>query len=132
MIQPTVISPAQLSELLEDETPPSLVDVRPAEEYYQKRLPGATNHSVFDAEFAAGVLREIPFKTVPICVYGSDADGYEARMAAHKLLRAGYVDVLELRDGIDGWERAGLETEDEGSASGRIGASQGSRLVLGS
>ncbi len=46
-----------------------------------------------------------------MCVYGHDAGTREARMAAEKLVRAGYRRVSELREGVAGWESAGFAVE---------------------
>ena len=43
-----------------------------------------------------------PDKGATVCVYGATADSYEARMAAEKLCRVGYTQVLELREGLEG------------------------------
>jgi polyisoprenoid-binding protein YceI len=58
-----------------------------------------------------------PDKEAPVCVYGAVADSYEARTAAEKLSRAGYKDVLELRDGLEGWKSAGEPVEGSGIQS---------------
>ena len=123
MSKPTIISSTDLRQQLEDEFPAPLVDVRPAEDFAAEHLPGAVNHCVFDRGFVVALSLDLPFKTEPICVYGRDGASYEARMAAQKLLRAGYTEVLELREGIAGWKLAGFETE-AGEGAGWDTASQ--------
>jgi polyisoprenoid-binding protein YceI len=71
---------------------------------------------VFEVAFLDRMTDLAPDKQVAVCVYGAAADSYEARMAAEKLDRAGYAEVFELRQGLEGWTSAGLAVE-RGTAS---------------
>ena len=75
----------------------------------------AKNNCVYEVSFSERMSDLASTKDV-VCVYGADSDNHEARMAAEKLLRAGYPEVLELRAGLDGWRSAGLEVKSEGAA----------------
>jgi polyisoprenoid-binding protein YceI/rhodanese-related sulfurtransferase len=106
-----LITPAELAERLKSSPRPILLDVRLEDDYTVAHLPDARNNCVFEIAFVDRMGEVAPNKGAPICVYGATADSYEARMAAEKLLRAGYVDVLELREGLEGWKSAGLPLE---------------------
>jgi polyisoprenoid-binding protein YceI len=95
---------------------PVVVDVRLEDDYAASHLPQARNNCVFEVAFLDRMANLAPDKKVAVCVYGAAADSYEARMAAEKLSRAGYVEVLELREGFEGWKSAGLPLEKEVAA----------------
>jgi rhodanese-related sulfurtransferase/polyisoprenoid-binding protein YceI len=108
-----LVSPAELAERLERSPRPVLVDVRLEDDYAVAHLPNARNNCVFEVAFLERMATVAPEKGAPVCVYGATADSYEARIAAEKLLRAGYLEVLELREGLEGWKSAGLPLEVE-------------------
>ncbi|MGA7391492.1 MAG: YceI family protein [Terrimicrobiaceae bacterium] len=103
-----LISPDELTERLKRSPRPILVDVRLEHDYAFAHLPDARNNCVFEVAFLDRMAGVAPEKGAAVCVYGATADSYEARMAAEKLSRAGYIEVLELREGLEGWKAAGL------------------------
>jgi polyisoprenoid-binding protein YceI len=105
------INPTDLAQRMGKSTAPVLVDVRLENDYAEAHLPQAKNNCVFEVTFLDRMAEVAPDKKVAVCVYGSAADSYEARMAAKKLSRAGYEQVLELREGLEGWKSAGLQLE---------------------
>lgn len=112
----TPIDPTDLARRMTKSAAPVLVDVRLEDDYEAAHLPQARNNCVFEVAFLERMADLAPDKKVAICLYGAGADSYEARMAAEKLLRAGYAEVLELRGGLEGWKSAGLRLESEGVA----------------
>jgi polyisoprenoid-binding protein YceI/rhodanese-related sulfurtransferase len=112
-----IITPAELAERLKSSPRPMLVDVRLEDDYAFAHLPEAKNNCVFEIAFVDRMGDIAPNKGAPVCVYGASADSCEARMAAEKLLRAGYMDVFELREGLEGWKSAGLPLEAAGTRS---------------
>lgn len=106
------IDSAELQKLRESAHPPILLDVRLEEDCQCSRLPGASNNCVFEVGFVDRLSGLVPEKTTPVCVYGACADSQESRMAAEKLCRAGYTEVYDLREGLEGWRDAGLATEE--------------------
>jgi rhodanese-related sulfurtransferase len=112
-----LLSSAELAQRLTESPGPILVDVRLEDDYAVAHLPGARNNCVFEIAFADRLGGVAPNKEAPVCVYGATADSYEARMAAEKLSRAGYIDVLELRESLEGWKSAGLPLEAGGARS---------------
>jgi polyisoprenoid-binding protein YceI/rhodanese-related sulfurtransferase len=95
---------------------PVLIDVRLEEDYLAAHLPEAKNNCVYEVSFSERMSDVAPRKDVAVCVYGAASDSCEARMAAAKLVRAGYGEVLEMRAGLDGWRSAGLEVKSEGAS----------------
>jgi rhodanese-related sulfurtransferase/polyisoprenoid-binding protein YceI len=111
------IDPSELAQRLEESHRPVLVDVRLEDDYAAAHLPEARNNCVFEIAFLDRMADVAPDRRASVCVYGATANSYEARMAAEKLCRAGYTDVLELREGLEGWKSAGLPLEGAGTQS---------------
>jgi rhodanese-related sulfurtransferase/polyisoprenoid-binding protein YceI len=111
------IDPSDLAQRLEESQAPVLVDVRLEDDYAAAHLPEARNNCVFEIAFLDRMADVAPDRRAAVCVYGATVDSCEARMAAEKLCRAGYTDVLELREGLEGWKSAGLPLEGAGTQS---------------
>lgn len=108
------ISPAELSAALQSASPPVVMDVRLEDDFACSHVPGAVGNCVFEVAFGERLARLAPDRAAAICVYGAGEGSAEAAMAAEKLRRAGYITVLEMREGIAGWEEAGLPVEGSG------------------
>lgn len=110
------ISVESLSTAVESSSPPLLLDVRSTADHESARIPGAINNCVYEIAFMERMTSvSSPKEDRAICVYGHGPDTHEARMAAEKLLRGGYRDVLELNGGLEAWRAAGGAVE--GSAA---------------
>ncbi len=107
----------ELAQRMMTSAAPVLVDVRLEKDYLVAHLPEAKNNCVYEVSFSERMSDLAPSKEVAVCVYGAASDSYEARMAAEKLLRAGYAEILELREGLEGWKSAGLEVKSEGAVN---------------
>ena len=105
------IDPAKLAELLSSSRPPLLLDVRPNTVYAREHLRGAKNNCVFEVAFLDRLKEIAPDLSQPVCIYGECSDSQESLMAAEKLTHAGYVEVFELRCGIEDWIGAGQPVE---------------------
>ena len=112
-----IVTPADLSRTLKEPKPPLLLDVRLEDDYRAAHLPDARSNCVFEVAFLDRMGGIAADKSAAVCVYGASASSFEARMAAEKLVRAGFVKIIELRDGIAGWEAAGFTIE-SGEQSG--------------
>jgi polyisoprenoid-binding protein YceI/rhodanese-related sulfurtransferase len=108
------IAPLELARRM-NSAAPVLIDVRLAEDYLDAHLPQAKNNCVYEVSFSER-MSDLASSNDVVCVYGADSESYEERMAAEKLERAGYREVLELRTGLDGWKSAGLEVKGKGAA----------------
>jgi polyisoprenoid-binding protein YceI/rhodanese-related sulfurtransferase len=106
------IDAPELSERLSGSTPPVLVDVRLESDHRCNRIPGALSNCVFEVAFLERMPGIAPDPTRPVCVYGADDGSLESRMAAEKLCRAGWTEVLDFREGLSGWRAAGFPVEE--------------------
>ncbi|MBV8227249.1 MAG: YceI family protein [Verrucomicrobia bacterium] len=102
-----LIQTAQLRTQLKSTNPPLLIDVRLEEDFEAAHIPEAINNCVYEVAFSERLPGIAPRRTWPIVVYGANSGSYEARIAAEKLRRAGYITVYEYRDGFAAWEAAG-------------------------
>lgn len=106
-----IVASAQLAQRAGRVDAPVIIDVRLEDDCRACHLPGARSNCVFEVAFLERMTALAPEKQTPVCVYGESAGSFESRMAAGKLVRAGYRDVLDLREGIEGWKAAGLPIE---------------------
>ena len=98
-VRPGIITPVELSRLLNSGEPVTVIDVREAYEWEFARIPTA---------------RLIPLAALPDAAAGIDLDadvvvychhGARSDMAAHDLVDAGFRRVRNLVGGIDRWSR---------------------------
>ena len=80
-----------------------LLDVRLASEFERVHIGGAENNCVFEIAFIERLRERAPDLATPICVYGAGADSHESRFAVEKMLRAGYANICDYRDGLAAW-----------------------------
>lgn len=80
-----------------------LLDVRSAEEYAQGHIANAENIDVQQPDFIDKAQAKLDHAN-PVYVYCRS--GKRSMLAAQKLVKAGFK-VVNLRDGIMGWEDAG-------------------------
>lgn len=106
-----LISSEQLAAALSSGAPHLLLDVRPAEVFRCGHLPDAVNDCVFEIGFSERVTSLVSEKANAVYIYGDNGDTFEARMAAEKLVDAGFPQVFELREGIEGWKNSGYPVE---------------------
>jgi rhodanese-related sulfurtransferase/polyisoprenoid-binding protein YceI len=88
-----------------------LLDVRLSDDFAAAHVAGATNNCVFEVAFSDRLSDSAPHPDSPVVVYGTGPDSHESRMAAEKLERLGYTEVIDYRDGITGWKNAGFPLE---------------------
>lgn len=87
-----------------------LVDVRTAEEFAEKHIPGAVNFDVYDEAFAQKAADSLDLSK-PVAVYCRS--GKRSAEAAGKLVKAGFTQVLNLDGGITAWTEAGKTVADD-------------------
>jgi rhodanese-related sulfurtransferase len=105
------ISPAELAALQRVQPGLVLLDVRLAEDFAAEHLHGAVNNCVFEVQFLERMKTVAPGLDEPVCCYGTAEGSLESRVAADKLLRAGYQEVYDLASGVAGCAAAGLVTD---------------------
>jgi rhodanese-related sulfurtransferase/polyisoprenoid-binding protein YceI len=127
----TQVTASELRSLMTETSRFVLIDVRAEADYQAARIPGARHNCVFEIAFLDR-MSEIaaPGDKRALCVYGNGETTHEARMAAEKLVRAGYSEVLEFRGGIEQWLAAGGAVEGQpASPSADPGVADGRRQI---
>jgi protein-disulfide isomerase/rhodanese-related sulfurtransferase len=108
--QATLIETPELRQILAGSAKPLFVDVRPAKEFAGGSIPGATN---IPADEISRRWSSLP-KDRPIILYESGRSSGDicaaGRSAGRTLLEHGFptANVKVYRDGLAGWEKAGL------------------------
>lgn len=92
------VSAQEAKELMETETDYVILDVREADEYAEKHIPGAVLLPVGQVEDRAEI--ELPMKKQLILVYCRA--GNRSKTAAEALAKLGYTNVVEF-GGINEW-----------------------------
>lgn len=84
--------------MLEEETEYIILDVRTAEEYSEKHIPGAIN--IANESIGTEDIPELPDKDQLILVYCRS--GNRSKQASEKLVKLGYTNIVEI-GGINSW-----------------------------
>ena len=84
--------------MMEEETGYLLLDVRTAQEYGEKHIPGAIN--VANESIGTEDIPELPDKDQLILVYCRS--GNRSKQASEKLVKLGYTNIVEI-GGINSW-----------------------------
>ena len=92
------VNAEEAATMMEEESGYLILDVRTAEEYIQKHIPGAIN--VPNEIIGTEDIPELPDKEQLILVYCRS--GNRSKQASEKLVKLGYTNVVEF-GGINGW-----------------------------
>ena len=92
------INAEEAAAMMEEESGYLILDVRTAEEYIQKHIPGAIN--VPNEIIGTEDIPELPDKEQLILVYCRS--GNRSKQAAEKLVKLGYTNIVEF-GGIHDW-----------------------------
>ncbi len=92
-----------------------LIDVLPPDHFEKIHLPDAQNVCVFFVSFLNDVTTILPDKETRVVVYGASERSHDAKMAAEKMIRAGYQNIYALEGGIEAWREAGFNVEGSGT-----------------
>ena len=84
--------------MMEEETDYIILDVRTAEEFKERRIPGAIN--IPNEVIGAEEIPELPDKEQLILVYCRS--GNRSKQASEKLVKLGYTNIVEF-GGINDW-----------------------------
>ncbi len=94
--------------------PHLLVHVLPEEVFAAERIPGSLNACVYEMGFVDRLRELSPDPHTVIVVYGAGAGSMDAEQALAKLVSAGFLNVMSLKDGLDAWRAAGFPVEGHG------------------
>ena len=132
----TAISAQTLAEWQSENRDMVILDVLPESHFAGAHIPGAKNACVFEVVFPDKVAEMIDTGDArPIILYGADGGTSDADVAAAKLQRKGYAQVLQLSGGLQAWLDAGFDTasapEDPDAAAPAVAdsAADGSYLI---
>ena len=84
--------------MMEEETDYIILDVRTAEEFKEKRIPGAIN--IPNETIGTEDIPELPDKDQLVLVYCRS--GNRSKQASEKLVKLGYTNIVEF-GGINDW-----------------------------
>lgn len=84
--------------MLDEETGYTILDVRTAQEYSEKHIPGAIN--IANESIGTEDIPELPDKDQLILVYCRS--GNRSKQASEKLVKLGYTNIVEI-GGINRW-----------------------------
>ena len=84
--------------MMEEETGYTILDVRTAQEYSEKHIPGAIN--IANVSIGTEDIPELPDKDQLILVYCRS--GNRSKQASEKLVKLGYTNIVEI-GGINSW-----------------------------
>lgn len=98
----------------------ALLDTRLLEDFEAGHVPGGVSNCVFEVAFLERMTALAPDTSKPVIVYGAGPESHEARMAAEKLIRAGYTDVSEFRGGMEEWMASRRSIEGDGGTPASI------------
>ena len=84
--------------MMEEETGYTILDVRTAQEYSEKHIPGAIN--IANESIGTEDIPELPDKDQLILVYCRS--GNRSKQASEKLVKLGYTNIVEF-GGINDW-----------------------------
>ena len=92
------ISMEEAVTIMEEETGYIILDVRTAQEYSEKHIPGAIN--IANESIGTEDIPELPDKEQLILVYCRS--GNRSKQASEKLVKLGYTNIVEF-GGINDW-----------------------------
>lgn len=92
--------------MMEEETGYTILDVRTAQEYSEKHIPGAIN--IANESIGTEGIPELPDKDQLILVYCRS--GNRSKQASEKLVKLGYTNIVEI-GGINSWPGETVEND---------------------
>lgn len=105
------ITTSQLQSRLQSEKNLVLLNVLPEIYFQRARIPGSLNVDGYKMDFVAELEKAGIKKDAAIVVYASGSDSEASAYAAERMLRHGWSNTVDYRDGIAGWRAAGLTLE---------------------
>lgn len=105
------VTAADVQSMVKEHPDTYLLDVLPPDHFEKVHIPAAHNACVFFVSFLDDLTRIIPEKKERVVVYGSSERSHDAKMAVEKMTRAGYLQVYQLKGGLQAWREAGYGCE---------------------
>jgi rhodanese-related sulfurtransferase len=103
-----IISAQELAQKLNDENPPTIIDVRAPEAYQKGHLPGAMN---IPRESIAGSMGDIPLDRSVVVYCNMHQPGDSSSENAAEMLRDAGYHARSLKGGFPEWKESGNPVE---------------------
>lgn len=104
----------ELNSLRVSGQPHLLIHVLPEEFFAAERIPGSVNACVYETAFVDNIRSMASDPHTVLVVYGAGGGSMDAKEAVNKLVAAGFLNVMSLRDGLPAWRNAGFSVEGNG------------------
>lgn len=101
------LAPDAFAAMLKSNPDLPLIDVRTPEEFQSGHIAGARNWNINDGDLAIKAASLDKLK--PVLVYCKV--GGRSQKAADQLVKAGFVQVIDLKGGFDAWKASGMPVE---------------------
>lgn len=108
-MQEAKITTAGLAALMASKTPMVLLDARSGKYDDGKRIPGAKSLNAASSDDAIKAV--LPDKSALIVTYCANLECPASHQLADKLMKMGYVNLIEYPEGIEGWQKAGHKVD---------------------
>lgn len=88
-----------------------VINVLDSDDFEGRHIPRSINIPVESDDFVRRVEEQVDGKSDPVIVYCASAKCDASEKAARELERAGFEDVRDFAEGMEGWERAGYQAD---------------------
>ncbi len=103
------VNTAGLVALIAAKVPMVIIDARSGKNDDGKRIPGAKSINAGSTDEEIKAL--LPDKSALIVTYCANLECPASHQLAEKLMKAGYINLIEYPEGIEGWQKAGHKVE---------------------
>ena len=101
--------PFRLAALIAAKAPMTILDARSGKYDDGKRVPGAKSLNADSTEDEIKTV--LPDKSALVVTYCANLKCQASPKLADKLMKMGYMNVIEYPEGIEGWQKAGQKVE---------------------
>ncbi|MFA7159697.1 MAG: rhodanese-like domain-containing protein [Kiritimatiellia bacterium] len=108
-VNEATVNTSGLAALIAAKVPMVIIDARSGKYDDGKRIPGAKSLNAGSTDEEIKAL--LPDKSALIITYCANLECPASHQLAEKLMKAGYVNLIEYPEGIEGWQKAGHKVE---------------------
>jgi polyisoprenoid-binding protein YceI len=116
------ITTEELRALLQSNKDIVLVNVLPENFFKQKHIPGSINVDGYKMDFIDEAAKAGIKKDAAVVLYASGSDSEASTYAAQRMLKQGWTNVRDYREGIAGWTKSGQTLETGAATSAQASA----------
>lgn len=107
------VSANELCRIIESPQRVPVINVLDLDAYEKRRIPESVSVPLSAPNFEDKIEEQVFNKSDPVVVYCASVACDASERAAERLEHAGYVNVIDFADGIEGWACAGYRLEGE-------------------